>query len=52
MSPRPAHVAAVIDVPLARPRTPDMNRDPAFHALTDELFAQLYGHARSEGPAS
>ena len=52
MSPRPAHVAAVIEVPLTRPRTPDMNRAAAFHALTDELYVHLYGHDRDGGQAT
>jgi NitT/TauT family transport system ATP-binding protein len=41
MSPRPATIKAVIDVPLERPRHPSVMRSPDFHALTDQLSALL-----------
>jgi NitT/TauT family transport system ATP-binding protein len=41
MSPAPAAIAATIDVPLSRPREPQLLRTPEFHALVDQLSALL-----------
>jgi NitT/TauT family transport system ATP-binding protein len=41
MSPRPATIKAIIEVPLDRPRHPSVMRDPGFHALTDQLSELL-----------
>lgn len=41
MSPRPATIKEIIEVPLARPREPAVLRTPEFHALTDRLSALL-----------
>jgi NitT/TauT family transport system ATP-binding protein len=45
MSKRPARVATIIDVELARPRKPDLMKTPDFHRLSDELFALLFDEA-------
>jgi NitT/TauT family transport system ATP-binding protein len=41
MSPRPGRVRMVRDVPFPRPRNRDVVRTPDFHALVDELTAEL-----------
>jgi NitT/TauT family transport system ATP-binding protein len=41
MTPRPATIKEVIEVPLPRPREPQVLRTPEFHALTDRLSALL-----------
>jgi NitT/TauT family transport system ATP-binding protein len=44
MSPRPSRIVATVPVDLPRPRTSDMLRDPAFHAISDEVSGSLFEH--------
>ena len=45
MSPRPGRIVDVVDVELPRPRTIEMQRSPAFHAIADRVAALLFdGH--------
>jgi NitT/TauT family transport system ATP-binding protein len=42
MSPRPSTIVATVDVDLPRPRTTEMTRSPAFHAVVDRVAATLF----------
>jgi NitT/TauT family transport system ATP-binding protein len=44
MSPRPSRIVATIAVDLPRPRSADMMRDPAFHAIADDVTGLLFDH--------
>ncbi|WP_245905938.1 ABC transporter ATP-binding protein [Mycolicibacterium palauense] len=41
LSPRPGRVSMIREVTFTRPRTTDSTRSPEFHALVDELTAEL-----------
>jgi NitT/TauT family transport system ATP-binding protein len=43
MQARPGRLVRTIEVDFPRPRAADLFRDPAFHALCDEVAAVLYG---------
>jgi NitT/TauT family transport system ATP-binding protein len=42
MSGRPGRIVASLDIPLTRPRTPDVMRTAVFHELVDSLAEVLY----------
>jgi NitT/TauT family transport system ATP-binding protein len=44
MTPRPGRLARIVDVPFARPRTPDLQLTPEFNALVAEVRNTLGGH--------
>jgi len=45
MSPRPGRVVEVVDIDLPRPRTPEVMRSAAFHALEDRISGLLFQEA-------
>jgi NitT/TauT family transport system ATP-binding protein len=49
LSPRPGRVVSVVPVGFPRPRSPDLLREPAFHACCDELTQLLFA-GREPGP--
>ncbi|RZU76024.1 NitT/TauT family transport system ATP-binding protein [Micromonospora kangleipakensis] len=48
MAQRPGRVLSTVDVPLARPRTPEVLRSPEFHALCDHLGEVLFSQQSPE----
>ena len=51
MTPRPGRVAEVLDIPLPRPRTPEVRAEPAFARLTARIWERLKALGAAERPA-
>jgi NitT/TauT family transport system ATP-binding protein len=52
MSPRPARIAAIVEVPFERPRSAELMRSREFHAVVDEVAGVLFDHYRAEALAA
>jgi NitT/TauT family transport system ATP-binding protein len=48
MSPRPGRIVEVVEIDLPRPRVPDLQRTPEFHAYVDRLSEILFGRSAPE----
>ena len=44
MQSRPGRIGRIVDIPLARPRLPEIFTTPEFHALEDQVAEALDGH--------
>jgi ABC-type nitrate/sulfonate/bicarbonate transport system ATPase subunit len=51
MTPRPGRVAEVLDIPLPRPRGPEVREDPAFARLTNRIWERLKAMGAGREPA-
>ena len=49
MSPRPGRIQEIIDIDLPRPRLPEMQRTPEFHAYVDHATDLLFGSGAGAG---
>ena len=52
MSPRPGRIQEIIDIDLPRPRLPEMQRTPEFHAYVDHATDLLFGAGAGAAPAT
>jgi NitT/TauT family transport system ATP-binding protein len=52
MSTRPGRVEDLVDVPLARPRGPEIQADPAFAHCAQRIRNGIFGYRRKEGDSS